>query len=87
MFLMNSLLHPYLDNFVIAFINDILIYSKNEEECAKNLAAVLRLIRKNQLYVNLSKCSFFQNEVYYLGHVFSKQGIVVDPKKIRVIME
>jgi len=59
MCLMNSVLCLYLDKFVILFIDDILIYSKNEEEHAKNLAVVLRLLREHQLYANLSKCSFF----------------------------
>jgi len=59
MCLMNSVLHTYLDNFFIVFIDEILIYSKNEEEHAKHLVAVLRLVREHQLYSNLSKCSFF----------------------------
>eukprot|EP00253_Pinus_taeda_P017661 PITA_17661 len=82
-----NVLCPYLDNFVIVFINDILIYSKIEEEHADHLAAVLRLIREHQLYVKLSKCNFFQTKVHYLGHVVSKEGIAVDPEKIRAIME
>ena len=59
MCLMNSMLHPYLDNFVIIFIDDILVYSKNEEEHAEHLATVLRLLRKHRLYAKLIKCSFF----------------------------
>eukprot|EP00253_Pinus_taeda_P020658 PITA_20658 len=80
-------LHPYLDNFVIVFIDDILVYSKNEEEHAQHLATVLRLLREHQLYAKLRKCSFFQSEEHYLGHVVSKEGIVVDTKKVRAIME
>ena len=64
-----------------------MIYSKNEEEHAEHLVAVLRLLRVHQLYAKLSKCSLFQTEVHYLGHVVSKEGIAVDPKKIRAIME
>lgn len=79
MCLINSALRLYLDKFVIVFIDDILVYSKNEEEHAENLAAVLRLLREHQLYAKLNKCSFFQNEVHYLGHVISKEGITVDP--------
>lgn len=56
---MNNVLHPYLDRFVIIFIDDISIYYKNEEEHAEQLATVLRLLREHQFYDNLSKCSFF----------------------------
>jgi len=56
---MNSVLHSYLDKFVIMFIDDILIYSKNEEEHAEHLASVLKLLREHQEYAKLSKCSFF----------------------------
>ena len=87
MCLMNSVLHPYLDKFVIVFIDDILVYFKNEEEHAKHLEVALRLLREHQLYAKLNKCSFFQIEVHYLGHVVSKEGIVVYPEKIRAIME
>ena len=69
------------------FIDDILVCSKNEEENVEHLAAVLILLRENHLYAKLNKFSFFQTEVHYLGHVVSKEGIVVDPKTIRVIME
>jgi len=59
MCLMNNVLHPYLDKFVIMFIDDILVYSKNEEEHVEHLVAVWRLLRENQLYAKLNKCSFF----------------------------
>lgn len=81
------MLCPYLDKFVIVLIDDILVYSKNEEEHAKNLAKVLILLRKHQLYAKISKCNFFQTEVHYLGHVVFKDDIIVDPKKIRAMME
>jgi len=74
---MNSVLHPYLDKFVIVFIDDILVYSKNEEEHVEHLAAVLRLLREHQLYAKLNKCSFFQKKIHYLGHVVSKEGIAM----------
>jgi len=61
---MNSVLLPYLDKFVIVFINDTLVYSKNEEEHAEHLAPILRLLREHQLYVKLKKCSLFQIEVH-----------------------
>ena len=72
---------------MIVFIDDILAYSKNEEEHAEHLVVVLGLLREHQLYAKLSKCNFFQTEIHYLGHVVSKEGIEMDPKKIRVIME
>ena len=87
MCLMNNVLCPYLDQFVIVFIDDILIYSKNEEDHVKHLAVVLRFLRENQLYAKLSMCSFFQTKVCYLGHVVSKEGIAVDQENIRAIME
>ena len=73
--------------FVIVFIDDILVYSKNEEEHAKHLEEVLQLLREHQLYDKLIKCSFFQTQVHYLGLVVSKEDIAVDPENIRAIME
>lgn len=87
MCLMNSMLHTYLENFVILFIKDIFIYSKNEEDHVEHLAKILILIRDHQLYTNLSKCSFFQTWVHYLGHVVSKEGIIAYLEMIRAIME
>ena len=84
---MNSVLHPYLDSFVTVLIDDIMVYSKYDEEHVEHLATVLRSLREHHLYAKLSKCSFFQNEVHYMGHVISKEGIAVDPEKIRAIME
>ena len=81
MCLMNSVLHPYLENFVIVFFDDILIYSKNEEEHAEHLEEVLILLSEHQSYAKLSKYSFFQTKFHYLGHVFSTEGIVMDTKK------
>lgn len=83
MCLMNSVLHPYLDKFVITFIDDILLCSKNAEEHVEPLATILRFFRENQLYAKLNKCSFVQIEVHYLGHGISKEGIAVDREKIR----
>lgn len=87
MCLKNIVLCPYLDKFVIVFIDDILTYSKNEEEHVKHLGTVLWLLREHQLYAKLNKYNLFQIEVHYLEHVVSKEGIVVDPEKIRAIME
>ena len=67
-----SLLCLYLDKFVIMFIDDILVYFKNEEEYVENLTTVLRFLREHKMYAKLNKCSFFQTEVHYLGNVVSK---------------
>jgi len=72
---------------MVIFIDGILIYSHNEEVHAKHLATVLILLREHQLYAKLSKCNFFQTKVHYMGHVVSKEDIVVDPKNIKAIME
>jgi len=72
---------------VIVFIDDILIYSKNEEERAKHLEAVLIFLREHQLYANLIKCSFFKSQIHYLGHVIPKEGIAVDSGNIKAIMD
>eukprot|EP00253_Pinus_taeda_P015186 PITA_15186 len=72
---------------ILLFIDDILIYSKKEEDHSNHLVAALRFLTENQLYAKLSKCNFFQIEVHYLGDVVSKEGIAIDREKIRVIME
>jgi hypothetical protein len=85
MCLMNGIFRNYLDKFVIVFLDDILIYSKSEEEHEKHLIMVLQVLREHQLSVELSKCSFYQKQLHYLGHIISKEGIIVDPKKIKAI--
>ena len=87
MCLVNSVFNKYLDKFVLVFLGDILIYSKNEEEHEEHLIMVLKFLRENQLYANISKCEFYQRRVQYLGHVISEEGISVDPKNIESIME
>jgi hypothetical protein len=82
MFLMNDIFRYYLDNFFIVFLDDILIYSKSEKEHEHHLRLVLQVLREHQLYANLSKCSFYQEHIHYLGNIISKQGIPVDPEKI-----
>jgi hypothetical protein len=81
-YLMNSVFMPELYKFVVVFIDDILIYSKNEEEHAKHLQIVLTRLREHQLYVEFSKCSFWLEEIQFLGHVLSAKGIAVDPSKV-----
>ena len=87
MCLMNSVLCLYLDKFVIMFIDDILVYYKNYEEHVEHLATTLRSLREHPLYSKLNNCNFLQTKLHYLGHVVSKDGIVVDPEKIRASME
>ncbi|KAF5765311.1 putative nucleotidyltransferase, Ribonuclease H [Helianthus annuus] len=80
--LMNRVCKPYLDKFVIVFIDDILIYSKSQEEHEQHLRLILELLRKEQLYAKFSKCDFWLREVHFLGHVVNKDGIHVDPSKV-----
>jgi hypothetical protein len=72
MCLMNGIFRNYLDNFVIVFLDDILIYSKSEEEHEHHLILVLQVLREHQLYAKLSKCSFYQNQIHYFGHIISE---------------
>jgi hypothetical protein len=76
----------YLDIFVVVFIDDILIFSKNEEEHDKHLRLVLQKLRENQLYTKLSKCEFWLKEVSFLGHIISKGGLYVDPSKVKDVL-
>jgi hypothetical protein len=87
MFLMNNVLNNFLDIFVLVFIDDILIYSKSREEHEEHLKLVLQVLREHQLYAKFSKCDFFQIQVHYLGHVIYEEGVVVDPDKIKSIMD
>ncbi|GKB50629.1 putative reverse transcriptase domain-containing protein [Tanacetum coccineum] len=80
--LMNRVCRPYLDKFVIVFIDYILIYSKTQEEHVEHLRLVLRLLKKEKLYAKFSKCEFWLREVQFLGHVINGNGIHVDPNKI-----
>ncbi|GKC94534.1 putative reverse transcriptase domain-containing protein [Tanacetum coccineum] len=83
--LMNRMCKPYLDKFVIVFIDDILIYSRNKEEHADHLRIILELLRKEELYAKLSKCDFWISIGQFLGHVIDSQGIHVDPAKIEAV--
>ncbi|WVZ76490.1 hypothetical protein U9M48_024465 [Paspalum notatum var. saurae] len=80
--LMNKVFMEYLDKFVVVFIDDILIYSKTEEEHEEHLRLVLQKLREHKLYAKLSKCEFWLDQVPFLGHIVSKGGIMVDPGKI-----
>jgi hypothetical protein len=77
---------PELDKFVVVFIDDILVYSKNEAEHTKHLHTVLWRLRDHQLYAKLSKCDFWLREIKFLGHTISQDGISVDPEKVQEVM-
>jgi hypothetical protein len=87
MYLMNSVFMPELDKFVVIFIDDILVYSKNEDEHTKHLHTVLQRLRDHQLYAKLSKCDFWLREIKFLGHTISQDGISVDPEKVQEVMD
>jgi hypothetical protein len=76
----------YLDKFVMVFIDDILVYSRNEEEHEEHLRLVLHKLLDHRLYVKLSKCEFWLKQVAFLGHIISKGRIVVDPSKIEDVL-
>ncbi|GJX77487.1 putative reverse transcriptase domain-containing protein [Tanacetum coccineum] len=85
--LMNRVCRPYLDKFVIVFIDDILIYSKTKEEHDVHLRQILELLKKEELYAKFSKCDFWLSSVQFLGHVIDSKGIHVDPAKIESIKD
>ena len=78
---------PELDKFVVVFIDDILVYSKNKTEHAEHLRIVLTRLREYQLYAKFSKCDFWLKEVQFLGHVLSAEGVVVDPSKVKDVLD
>ena len=83
--LMNRMFKPYLDSFVVVFIDDIFIYSSSREEHEQHLRSVLQTLKNNQLYAKFSKCEFWLDSVAFLGHVVLAKGINVDTKKIEAI--
>jgi hypothetical protein len=87
MYLMNSVFMPELDKFVVVFIDDILVYSKNEAEHAEHLHIVLQRLRDHRLYAKLSKCDFWLKEIKFLGHTISQDGVSVDPEKVQEVMD
>lgn len=87
MSLMKGIFHPFLDKFVLFYIDDIMIYSRNAEEHKKHLQIVLQRLIENHLYTKFSKCDFFKEKIQYLEHVISTEGIVVDREKIMMILD
>ncbi|GJT64482.1 putative reverse transcriptase domain-containing protein [Tanacetum coccineum] len=83
--LMNRGCKPYLDKFVIVFIDDILIYSRNKEEHTNHLRIILELLKKEKLYAKFSKCDFWIRIVQFLGHLIDNQGLHVDPANIEAV--
>jgi hypothetical protein len=86
LYLMNKVFMEYLDKFMVVFIDDILIFSKNEEEHDENLRLVLQKLRENQLYAKLKKYEFWLKDVSFLGHIISEGGISVDPSKVKDVL-
>jgi hypothetical protein len=87
MYLMNSVFMPELDNFVVVFIDGVLVYSKNEYDHIKHLHTVLQRLRDHRLYAKMSKCDFWLKEIKFLGHTISQDGVSVDPKKVQEVMD
>jgi len=87
MYLMNSVFMPELDRFIVVFIDDILIFSMNEEDHANHLCIVLQHLRDHQLYAKFSKCEFWLDSVKFLGHTISSEGIAIDPSKVQEVMD
>jgi hypothetical protein len=87
MYLMNSVFMPELDKFIMVFIDDILIYSKNFEDHAGHLHVVLQRLRDHRLYAKFSKCEFWLDTFKFLGHTISSNGISVDPSKVQEVLD
>ncbi|MFV1332652.1 reverse transcriptase family protein, partial [Klebsiella pneumoniae] len=83
--LMNGIFKPYLYLFVIVFIDDILVYSKSKKDHEEHLRMVLEMLREKKLYAKFSKCEFWLDSVSFLGHVVSKDGVMVDPSMIEAM--
>ena len=85
--LMQDVFRPFLDNFVIVFLEDILVLSRSLEEHRAHVRQVLLFLRQHKLYAKLSKCELFKQSVSFLGHVVSEKGVHMDPVKVKAIMD
>ena len=83
---MNRTFRPYLDKFLVVFVDDILVYSNSEKEHDEHLRIVLEVLRERKLYAKLSKCEFWMKKVKFLGHLMFGRGIAVDPSKVEAVM-
>jgi hypothetical protein len=86
MYLMNKVFMEYLDKFVMVFIDDILVYSRSEEEHEEHFRLALHKLQEHRLYAKLSNCEFWMKQVAFLGHIISKGGISVDPFKVQDVL-
>jgi hypothetical protein len=86
MYMMNKVFMEYLDKFVVVFIDNIPVYSRNEEEHEGHLRLVLQKLQDHKLYAKLSKCEFWLKQFAFLGHVISKGGISMDPSKVQDVL-
>ena len=85
--LIQSVFRPYLDQFRVLFLDDILVYSKLVEEHEEHLRVVLKMLRENKLYAKFSKCKFWLDNVQFLGHIISEEGVTVDLVKVTNIVQ
>jgi hypothetical protein len=85
--MMNKVFLEFLDKFVVVFIDDILVYSKNNEKHEKHLRLIMEKLREHKLYAKFSKYEFWLSEVAFLGHIVSKEGIAIDPSKVTAVIE
>jgi len=84
---MNRIFRPFLNHFVVVFIDDILIYSNTLEEHKEHLHSILQILKEKKLYAKLSKCEFWLEEVKFLGHVISKEGVSMDTTKVGAVLQ
>lgn len=86
MALMNKIFSPYLNQFTVVFLDGMLVYSRLIDEHEQHLRRVLQLLKDNEMYFNLKKCKFWLEQVGFLAHVISKEGLVMDPAKIKAVL-